>query len=285
MWVHNVREGPKWLPGTISDKTGPVSYEVTVNGQVWRRRAEQLIKRTGSQPPMDTDTMEGEESGGLGEFPEDTTSELEDVPDLEEGTVPAEPNTGTARKMARIYSHVVRTENAGKAFRQAVEIAQSQVLMTRLNNAISPSDAHAIDVRYHKVCWTRHVFHVLRDDASNQEKCMETPLPMTVSAYLDESVPAYGANGSVCAKTVRSSHCELMTDQDNCSNCIAYTKNLRALHARNQKESIQSKHERVEASSHTNYRYLSSPEKKARMTNLNKGSSSKWINYGRRLKI
>ena len=90
----------------------------------------------------------------------------------------------------------------------------------------------------------------------------------TVSAYLDESVPAYGANGSVCTKTVRSSHCELMTDQDKCSNCIAYRKNLRALHARNQKESIQSKHERVEASSHTNYRYLSSPEKKARMTNL-----------------
>ena len=61
MWVHNVREGPKWLPGTISDKTGPVSYEVTVNGQVWRRHAEQLLKRTGSQPPMDTDTVEGEE--------------------------------------------------------------------------------------------------------------------------------------------------------------------------------------------------------------------------------
>ena len=96
VWVHNVREGPKWLPGTISDKTGPVSYEVTVNGQVWRRHAEQLLKRTGSQPPMDTDTAEGEESGGLGELPEDTTSELEDVPDLEEGTVPAEPNTGTA---------------------------------------------------------------------------------------------------------------------------------------------------------------------------------------------
>ena len=87
--------------------------------------------------------------------------------------------------MARIYSHVVRTENAGKAFRQAVEIAQSQVLMTRLNNAISPSDAHAIDVRYHKVCWTRHVFHVLRDDASNQEKCMQTPLPIQIPCLIE----------------------------------------------------------------------------------------------------
>ena len=51
----------------------------------------------------------------------------------------------------------VRTENAGKALRQAVEISQSQVLMTRLNNAVLPSNAYAIDVRYHKVCWTRHV--------------------------------------------------------------------------------------------------------------------------------
>ena len=50
--------------------------------------------------------------------------------------------------------------------------------MTRLNSAISPSDAHAIDMRYHKVCWKRYVFHVLRDDTCNQAKSIQTALPM-----------------------------------------------------------------------------------------------------------
>ena len=57
--------------------------------------------------------------------------------------------------------------------------------MTRLNNAISPGDAHAIDVRYHKVCWTRHVFHVLRDDACNQVKSPQIPLPMQMSCLIE----------------------------------------------------------------------------------------------------
>lgn len=70
-----------------------------------------------------------------------------------------------------------RTEDAGKALRRSVEIAQDPVLMTKLNNAISPSDAHAIDVRYHKICWTRHVLHVLRNDAGNQAKPTQTDLP------------------------------------------------------------------------------------------------------------
>ena len=79
----------------------------------------------------------------------------------------------------------VRTENAGKALRRAVEISQDQVLMTRLNNAISPSDVHAIDVRYHKVCWTRHVFHVLRDDTCNQAKSTQTALPMQIPCLIE----------------------------------------------------------------------------------------------------
>ena len=45
--------------------------------------------------------------------------------------------------------------NAGKAVRQAVEISQDPVLMTRLSNALSSNDAHAIDLKYHKLCWTQ----------------------------------------------------------------------------------------------------------------------------------
>ena len=62
----------------------------------------------------------------------------------------------------------VRTENSGKFLRQAVEIFQEPVLMTRLKNAISPTDALAINVRYHKPCWTTHIFHILGDEVSRQ---------------------------------------------------------------------------------------------------------------------
>ena len=41
--VRNVRDGSKWLPGEICTKTGPVSYEVNVDGQRWRRHAEQML--------------------------------------------------------------------------------------------------------------------------------------------------------------------------------------------------------------------------------------------------
>uniref|UniRef100_UPI00358E794E uncharacterized protein n=1 Tax=Myxine glutinosa TaxID=7769 RepID=UPI00358E794E len=60
----------------------------------------------------------------------------------------------------------VRTENAGKQLRKAVEMSDDASLKTRLNTSISPTDAHAIDVRYHKPCWTRHVFHVVRDETT-----------------------------------------------------------------------------------------------------------------------
>ncbi len=66
--------------------------------------------------------------------------------------------------------YVVRSDSAGKSLRDAVEVAQNPVFMTRLNTAIAPSDAHAIDVMYHRSCWTKNVFHVLRDHDTKGEK-------------------------------------------------------------------------------------------------------------------
>jgi len=64
----------------------------------------------------------------------------------------------------------VRSDNAGKSLREAVEIGQNPVFMTRLNTAIDPSDAHAIDVMYHRSCWTTNVFHILRDHDAKEGK-------------------------------------------------------------------------------------------------------------------
>ena len=57
--------------------------------------------------------------------------------------------------------------------------------MTRLSNAISPNDAHAIDLKYHMLCWTEHVFHVLRDHASDNAKSTVADLPMQMSCLIE----------------------------------------------------------------------------------------------------
>jgi len=74
--------------------------------------------------------------------------------------------------------------NCEKALRQAAVISKDPVLMTRLSNAISPNDAHAIDLKYHKLCWTPHVFHVFRDHASDNARSTAADLPMQMSCLL-----------------------------------------------------------------------------------------------------
>ncbi|XP_069603021.1 uncharacterized protein [Ranitomeya imitator] len=62
----------------------------------------------------------------------------------------------------------VRTVNAGKSLKQAIETSDNLTLKTRLNTCIAPGDAHSIDVRYHKSCWTKHVFHGQRERSTNR---------------------------------------------------------------------------------------------------------------------
>ena len=62
----------------------------------------------------------------------------------------------------------VCSNNSGEALKAAVEMSHNEALKTRLNTSISSTDAHAIDVRYHKSCWTKHVFHARRDGADTR---------------------------------------------------------------------------------------------------------------------
>ena len=79
----------------------------------------------------------------------------------------------------------IRTDDAGKALRKAVDISQDAMMMTRLSTAISPTDAHAIDVMYHKQCWRKHVFHVIRDHTSEENKSTTPDLPMQVPCLIE----------------------------------------------------------------------------------------------------
>ena len=41
--VQNYRGEPRWVPGTIIVRTGPVSYQIKVGDQVWRCHTDQLL--------------------------------------------------------------------------------------------------------------------------------------------------------------------------------------------------------------------------------------------------
>ena len=67
-------------------------------------------------------------------------------------------------------------QNAGDNLRSAVEKSKNPALRTRLNTCISPTDVHAIDVHYHKICWRSNVFYVTREMPSNTSSSQVHPL-------------------------------------------------------------------------------------------------------------
>ena len=52
--VRNLRPGPTWIPGTIIERSGPLSYVVQVKGeQTWKRHIEHL-REVGDTPVEQT---------------------------------------------------------------------------------------------------------------------------------------------------------------------------------------------------------------------------------------
>ena len=48
--ARKLREGPKWVTGTITERTGPIPYRVQVNDQIWRRHTDQLLSSESTIP-------------------------------------------------------------------------------------------------------------------------------------------------------------------------------------------------------------------------------------------
>lgn len=88
------------------------------------------------------------------------------------------------------------------------------------------------------------------------------------SAYIDKSMPVINADGVTLYTTVRSSHCEIITNRLRCTPCVDYRNNLRAIQAKTKK--LTCPDSRVGTESRVNYRYLHSPEKIKRLQNLKK---------------
>ena len=57
--------------------------------------------------------------------------------------------------------HKVATLNAGKNPKDAVNLNNNDKLKVRLNEALNPLDAHAIDLLYHKKCWAINISNLL----------------------------------------------------------------------------------------------------------------------------
>ena len=77
----------------------------------------------------------------------------------------------------------VRTGNAGQSLKQTVQASSDQELKTRWSTCIADGEAHAMDIQYHKACWTKHVFHVLRYDINQAPKTKQSPTQ--VSSFVE----------------------------------------------------------------------------------------------------
>jgi len=62
--------------------------------------------------------------------------------------------------------HNISTFSAGEFLCTAIGMSANDKLSVKLNTSIAADDAHLIDIKYHKNCWTIHVSHVLRRGTS-----------------------------------------------------------------------------------------------------------------------
>ena len=85
-----------------------------------------------------------------------------------------------------------------------------------------------------------------------------------VVAYRDGYCPV-SLHGELYSSTIRSTKCELLVNEVKCGTCKGYRSNLRSMYNRSLKQDSE---KNSHVSSHTNYRYLKTPERQRRMHQL-----------------
>ena len=60
--------------------------------------------------------------------------------------------------------HRVATLATGNNLKVAAELSKNNKLLVRINASPNPSDAHAMDVLYHKKCWLKNVTNVIKSN-------------------------------------------------------------------------------------------------------------------------
>ena len=88
-----------------------------------------------------------------------------------------------------------------------------------------------------------------------------------VVATIDSAVPVL-LNGDIYAQTVRKSSCEVLTNDTKCEQCVNYRDTLRKSFHRWKKRKDLPPSRDIASTSHTNLRYLNTPEKRQRYRKL-----------------
>ena len=65
--------------------------------------------------------------------------------------------------------HTVSTSSAGSSLDAAIKKEGDEKLHVKLSTSVDSKDAHAIDIKYHKNCWTKHVTNVLRKPSATSK--------------------------------------------------------------------------------------------------------------------
>ena len=65
--------------------------------------------------------------------------------------------------------HNVSTFSASESLYEAINLSGNDVLRVKLSTALDATDAHAIDIKYHKNCWLRNVTNVIKKASASDK--------------------------------------------------------------------------------------------------------------------
>ena len=86
-------------------------------------------------------------------------------------------------------------------------------------------------------------------------------------ATLDANYPIV-LNGQICSRTIRTTSCEILIHGSKCEACRKYRPSLRSMHSQWVRQLRSSPEKNTDVSTHTNYRYLRTPQRKEQMSKL-----------------
>ena len=104
-------------------------------------------------------------------------------------------------------------------------------------------------------------------DLADSHKGKFQSITNSIVAFTDTTYPVF-LNGEVYPRTIRTTACEILVHGPKCEACKKYRSSLRSLHSQWVHQLKTNSENHTAVSSHTNYRYLRTPQRKERMSKL-----------------
>ncbi|CAH3136345.1 unnamed protein product, partial [Porites lobata] len=90
-------------------------------------------------------------------------------------------------KIKRNPLHLVSTSSAGSSLDNAVKQSKDPKLLVKPSTALDSTDAHAIDIKYHKSCWAKHLEQAF-DSISNENNSPKTLSRRSVKELIQKEI-------------------------------------------------------------------------------------------------